>query len=135
MSARDFRPVCPRCGALCRSNARNCKECGARTGVVPLPTRARAVWPVEPRPAETGEGRYVVRETQGFRITDPIVRPPTNGIGGIECVVLDTAWNHRRVASFTSESQPRTIGRAAMFEHAREQARTRCDELNRSAAV
>lgn len=132
----EFRPTCPSCGELLPrvsysdgSGVRSafCDFCGARTGLVPRPRARKVTHPlaVDQRPAETGEARYIVREIEGWRTSESRGKP------GIECVVLDTAWNHRRVASFTSEQFVSGISRRAMFARARTESATRCDLLNR----
>jgi hypothetical protein len=130
MSKDSFRPVCPRCGDLCRANARRCGSCGADTGLIPyVRQRHRAHVEIAPRPVETTSSRYVVRETEGWRIRFPIKQ--SGEVPGIECVVLDTLYNHRQVASFTSESFLGSGDNSVMRGMAREAAATRCDLLNR----
>ena len=132
MSTRLY--PCPRCGDLLSTSARRC-HCGALTGIVPTPylRRAKESPPPEPRTVEpvTTSTRYVVRETEGYRIASPIRLLAFDALPGIECVVLDTAWNYRWVASFTSEQFRGNRSRALMFARAREAAATRCDLLNR----
>lgn len=138
----EFRGPCPRCGNLLTEYARRCEGCGALTGLAPRVIRAprprtprlapRLTYgaPPAPRAVEVKAGRYVVRECEGYPITFPIRQPGTEVLPGIECVVLDTAWNYRQVAAFTSQGLPTKIGRAAMFQRTREAAAQRCAELN-----
>jgi hypothetical protein len=127
-----FYGPCPRCGDLLTEYTRRCPACGALTGLSPLPRvrRAAPVEHVEPRPVETTSTRYVVRECEGYRIAPTIKRLAYHALPGVECVVLDTAWNHRRVVSFSSEQYGPKLGRARMIAAAREDAATRCDLLN-----
>ena len=139
MSRYDkFRPVCPRCGDRLMANAQHCPACGAKSGLVPLPPvvrkrPARIVKP-EPRPVELPpctSTRYVVRECEGYKINFPLRRLAFHAQTNIECVVLDTAWNHRLVASFTSEQFSNGRSRAEGFALARHHAAVRCEALNR----
>jgi hypothetical protein len=130
VSSDNFRPTCPRCGDRLPANAERCGNCHALTGLVPyVRQRERHGVEIAPRPAETTGGRYVVRETEGWQIRLPIRE--VGKVPGIECVVLDTACNHRQVASFTSESFNGYGDNAVMRAKAREAAATRCDLLNR----
>src|SRR5882724_1509946 len=129
MSHDKFRPTCPRCGDLLQANVATCGGCGAVTGLVPyVRQRNRHTVEIAPRPPETSNGRYVVRETEGWAVRFPIKRQ--GQVPGIEVVVLDTAWNHRRVASFTSESFIGYGDNAAMRVKGRKADATRCDLLN-----
>jgi hypothetical protein len=143
-----FKPICPRCGDLLPVNTVRCGACGALSGIkhavrsVHAKRRHRAApvlvtakpasnQPPDPRPLETTAARYVVRELEGYRITLPIRLLAYNAKPGIECVVLDTAWNHRQVANFTAEQFRGNRSRRAMFAACREAAANRCDLLNR----
>ena|SRR5665213_78883 len=129
----DWRGPCPRCGKL--QYARRCDECGALTGLGTRVRPPRVSASPDPRPCEVTGERYVVRECGGYAMRYPFNKPGTGALPGIEVVVLDTACNHRRMASFTSEDTGRRNGRAAMFRAARKAAARRCDELNASAAA
>lgn len=128
----SFRGPCPRCGDLLTEYTRRCPACGALTSLEPLPRVRRVTPTAEPRPVETTTStRYVVRECEGYRITARIKRLAYHARPGLECVVLDTAWNYRQVASFTSEVEWPNLGWLAMRERTREKAAARCDVLNR----
>ncbi len=75
--------------------------------------------------------RYVVTEIEGYAIRLPMGERNGSAKAGLSVQVVDTAWNHSVVAVFRSETGQSRWGVAGMREYAREQARTRCDLLNR----
>jgi len=83
--------------------------------------------------SETGE-RFIVTEIEGYATP----RHSGTKMPGISCHVLDTAFNHRLMATFRSEVFTRTplsvettgARREYAKEKARSLARARADELN-----
>lgn len=126
----EFRPTCPRCGELCEPGATVC-TCGARTGLRP-PEGSR----VPPVVKKWNEGAwFVVTEIEGWLTHEGAAKISGRIPSGLSAHVIDTAVNHRVMATFRTEDLPHSNYNGGLTpwerrERVRGLARARALELN-----
>jgi hypothetical protein len=139
--SEPFRATCPECGRLQAEGVIDyCADCDGRL-IFGIPKRgtARRLRPQyrDYRRFDYVEGcRFVVRESEGYTINEASLSGRMYGYAkpNLSCVVLDTAWNHKRVAEYRTEEEGSKLGlrRAKII---RAKARNHAGRLNAELAA